>query len=148
MPQYLKIAEKIYSKLEVENKFSTDPQELLDLIFLQLRKELKDTGLKLRCHDVDVEDSFKICTDRKINLDISIIPHHKHKDEYKLWLAGLVENVTESKIKRKPRYFVDIGSDIDFDSKLRKLLWSYSKSKSTEDIATYFNSQDYRDQHN
>ena len=85
MPQYLKIAEKIYSKLEVENKFSTDPQELLDLIFLQLRKELKDTGLKLRCHDVDVEDCFKTCTDRKINLDISIIPHHKHKDEYKLW---------------------------------------------------------------
>lgn len=148
MPQYLKIAEKIYSKIEVEDKFSTDPQELLDLVFLQLREELKDTGLKLRCHDVEVEDCYKTCMDRKINLDLSIIPHHKHKDEYKLWLASLVENVTESRIRRKPRHFVNLASDINFDSELRKLLSNYSKSKSTEDITAYFNSQDYRDQHN
>lgn len=148
MPQYLKIAENIYSKFEEEDKFSTNPQRLLDSIFLQLREELKDTDLKLQCQFIDLEDSFKNCMDRKVNLDLSLIPHHSHTDEFILWLASLVENVTEGGVRRKPRQFKDLPPDINFDSEIRKLLSNFSKTKSTEDIAAYFNSQDYKDQSN
>lgn len=146
MPQYLKMAENIYSKIEVESKFSTDPQELLDSIFRKLRKELIDTDLKLQCQFIEIEDSFKDCVDRKINLDLSLIPHHRHKDEFILWLASLIENVTEGGVKRKPRQFDDLPSDIIFEIEVRKLLSNLSKSKTTDDIAAYFNSQEYRDQ--
>jgi hypothetical protein len=148
MPQYLKIAENIYSKFEEEDKFSTNPQRLLDSIFLQLREELKDTDLKLQCQFIDVEDRFKNCMDRKINLDLSLIPHYRHTDEFILWLASLVENVTEGGVRKKPRQFSDLPPDINFDSEIRKLLSNFSKNKSTEDIKAYFNSQDYKEQNN
>lgn len=145
MPQYLKIAENIYSKIEVEGKFSTDPQELLNSIFRKLRKELIDTDLKLQCQFIEIEDSFKDCIDRKINLDLSLIPHHRHKDEFVLWLASFIENVTEGGVKRKPRQLADLPSDINFEKEVRKLLSNFSKSRTTDDIAAYFNSQEYRD---
>ncbi|EXB27340.1 hypothetical protein J537_0545 [Acinetobacter baumannii 1437282] len=146
MPQYLKIAENIYSKIEVEGKFSIDPQELLDSIFRKLRKELIDTDLKLQCQFIEIEDGFKDSIDRKINLDLSLIPHHRHKDEFVLWLASLIENVTEGGVKRKPRQFSDLPSDINFEMEIRRLLSNFSKSKTTDDIAAYFKSQEYRDQ--
>lgn len=148
MPQYLKIAENIYSKFEVEDKFSTDPQELLDSIFKKLRKELKDTDLKLQCQFIEIEDSYKNDMDREINLDLSLIPHYRNKDEFVLWLASLIENVTEGGVRRKPRQFADLSSDTEFEAEVKKMLSNFSKSKTTDDIAAYFNSQEYRDQNN
>ncbi|MBQ0179851.1 hypothetical protein J7S80_14790 [Acinetobacter baumannii] len=47
MPQYLKIAEKIYQNVKEKKGFTDDPMEDLNNLMIELRQEIKGTKLKL-----------------------------------------------------------------------------------------------------
>ena len=148
MPQYLRIADNIYRRFEAEGKFNSPLQEYLNLIVKQLRKDLRDTNLKVMYHYIDFVDGFQeLPTKNHINIDVSLIPSYKNKEEFILWLAGFIEKNTEGGVKKIPPRFADIPPDINFDSDILKALTRSSKAKSLEDITAYFNSQDYKDQY-
>ncbi|MCE6101719.1 hypothetical protein ABTC89_12715, partial [Acinetobacter baumannii] len=54
MPQYLKIAEKIYQNVKEKKGFTDDPMEDLNNLMIELRQEIKGTKLKL----FSVHDKF------------------------------------------------------------------------------------------
>ncbi|WEI17863.1 hypothetical protein PY247_16115 [Acinetobacter proteolyticus] len=146
MPQYLRIADNIYKRLEGENKFNTPLQECLNLIVKQLREELKDTDLKVKYQYIGFVDGFQHNPlDDHLNVDVSLVPSHKNKDEFLLWLATFIEKITEGGVRRIPPRFADIPPDINFDSDILKVLSNTSKATtSSEKIKDYFNSQEYK----
>lgn len=53
MPQYLKIAEKIYQNVKEKKGFTDDPMEDLNNLMIELRQEIKGTKLKLLYNYID-----------------------------------------------------------------------------------------------
>lgn len=47
MPQYLRIAEKVYNKFKDEKKFTQKPVEYLNFLIKEVREEIKGTEMKL-----------------------------------------------------------------------------------------------------
>lgn len=95
MPQYLKIAEKIYQNVKEKKGFADDPMEDLNNLMIELRHEIKGTKLKLLYNYIDfAELLIKPLQESKIKLDLSIIPKSKNTQEFVLWLAGFIERIT------------------------------------------------------
>ncbi|MDX7879231.1 hypothetical protein [Acinetobacter nosocomialis] len=95
MPQYLMIAEKVYKKIEENNLFSDTPTEHLNNLIGVIRKEIKGTKFKLKYNFIDFEECLtKPLDECAVKIDISLMPSHKNKDEYILWLAGFIERMT------------------------------------------------------
>lgn len=96
MPQYLKIAEKIYQNVKEKKGFVDDPMEDLNNLMIELRHEIKGTKLKLLYNYIDfAELLIKPLQESKIKLDLSIIPKSKNTQEFVLWLAGFIERITQ-----------------------------------------------------
>ncbi|EIB7025106.1 hypothetical protein RG591_002471, partial [Acinetobacter baumannii] len=75
MPQYLKIAEKIYQNVKEKKGFTDDPMEDLNNLMIELRQEIKGTKLKLLYNYIDfAEILIKPLQESKIKLDLSLIP--------------------------------------------------------------------------
>jgi len=95
MPQYLKIAEKIYQNVKEKKGFTDDPMEDLNNLMIELRQEIKGTKLKLLYNYIDfAEILIKPLQESKIKLDLSLIPKSKNTQEFVLWLAGFIEQIT------------------------------------------------------
>ncbi|EXH22778.1 hypothetical protein J671_3146 [Acinetobacter sp. 1130196] len=95
MPQYLKIAEKIYQNVKEKKGFTDDPMEDLNNLMIELRQEIKGTKLKLLYNYIDfAEILIKPLQESKIKLDLSLIPKSKNTQEFVLWLAGFIERIT------------------------------------------------------
>lgn len=116
MPEFLKLAEKIFNKLKETKGFTNDPIDDLNSLMLVLRSEIKNSNCKLLYNYLDFEALVMCSEESLIKLDISIIPKSKNKDEYILWLAGFIEKITynykedevNSNIKiMQPTYFYD-----------------------------------------
>ncbi len=96
MPQYLKIAEKIYQNVKEKKGIVDDPMEDLNNLMIELRHEIKGTKLKLLYNYIDfAELLIKPLQESKIKLDLSIIPKSKNTQEFVLWLAGFIERITQ-----------------------------------------------------
>ncbi|EYC99966.1 hypothetical protein J937_1319 [Acinetobacter baumannii 44362_4] len=94
MPQYLKIAEKIYQNVKEKKGFTDDPMEDLNNLMIELRQEIKGTKLKLLYNYIDfAEILIKPLQESKIKLDLSLIPKSKNTQEFVLWLAGFIERI-------------------------------------------------------
>lgn len=141
MPQYLKLAEKIYSNLKISKGFSDDPVEDLNNLMIELRHIVKDTNFKMLHHYIDFEELLMNSQNVSINIDISILPKSKNKDEYILWLASFVEKVTipTKKIKQpikdkviQPSYcYDDLGNIVDKTKKDEDAIVLYFQYKET-----------------
>lgn len=95
MPQYLKIAEKIYQNVKEKKGFTDEPVEDLNNLMIELRREIKGTKLKLLYNYIDfAELLIKPLQESKIKLDLSLIPKSKNSQEFVLWLAGFIEQIT------------------------------------------------------
>ncbi len=82
MPQYLKIAEKIYQNVKEKKGFTDDPMEDLNNLMIELRQEIKGTKLKLLYNYIDfAEILIKPLQESKIKLDLSLIPKSKNTQE-------------------------------------------------------------------
>lgn len=96
MPQYLKIAEKIYQNVKEKKGFTDDPMEDLNNLMIELRQEIKGTKLKLLYNYIDfAEILIKPLQESKIKLDLSLIPKSKNTQEFVLWLAGLLSELPQ-----------------------------------------------------
>ncbi|MFG4615282.1 hypothetical protein ACF0AY_16225, partial [Acinetobacter baumannii] len=88
MPQYLMIAEKVYKKIKEDDLFSNTPTEHLNNLIGVIRKEIKGTKFKLKYNFIDFDECLtKPLDECAVKIDISLMPSHKNKDEYILWLA-------------------------------------------------------------
>ncbi|MEB3862646.1 hypothetical protein MSG66_01145 [Acinetobacter sp. IK31] len=103
MPQYLRIAEKIYQNVKEKKGFTDEPMEDLNNLMIELRHELKGTKLKLLYNYIDfAELLIKPLQESKIKLDLSIIPKSKNTQEFVLWLAGFIERITTGGQEKLP----------------------------------------------
>ena len=103
MPQYLRIAEKIYQNVKEKKGFTDDPMEDLNNLMIELRHEIKGTKLKLLYNYIDfAELLIKPLQESKIKLDLSIIPKSKNTQEFVLWLAGFIERITTGGQEKLP----------------------------------------------
>lgn len=146
MPQYLRISENIYRKFKENDKFTDNKQDCLNLIIKQIRKELIDTDLKLIYNYIDFVEGFEQpVKDRRMSLDISLIPSYKHKDEFVLWLAGFIEKITEGGVKRLPPLHENIPPEFTFQSDPNVVL-DIRNEHSGERIISYFRSDDFAEE--
>lgn len=103
MPQYLRIAEKIYQNVKEKKGFTDDPMEDLNNLMIELRHEIKGTNLKLLYNYIDfAELLIKPLQESKIKLDLSIIPKSKNTQEFVLWLASFIERITTGGQEKLP----------------------------------------------
>ncbi|ENX23217.1 hypothetical protein F892_02464 [Acinetobacter vivianii] len=146
MPQYLRISENIYRKFKENDRFTDNKQDCLNLIIKQIRKELVDTDLKLIYNYIDFVDGFEQpFKDRRMTLDISLIPSYKHKDEFVLWLAGFIEKITEGGVKRLAPIHANIPPEFTFQSDPNVVL-DIRNEHSGERIISYFRSDDFAEE--
>lgn len=143
MPQYLRIAEKVYKNLKDEKKFTQAPVEYINDLLKQIRKELKGTDMKLIYNFIEFNSGFKNqLIDGYLNIDVSLIPNYKYQDEYVLWLAGFIEKITVGGKKRIPHIVDNIPPEFTVTSDLRQID-VISTDKNSEQIISYFNSGDF-----
>lgn len=148
MPQFLRIAEKVYRNLQENKDTNNDPIEKLNTLIIEIRKEIKGTKLKLLYNFIDFEECLnKPNQECKVQLDISLIPKIKNEDEFILWLAGFIQRITtDGKRKAPPPLRSDIPPDFQFNPTQKRdksLLNITAYSKSVEQIDTYFKSEEF-----
>ena len=115
MPQFLRIAEKVYKKLKENKEFSDDSIENLNNLIIEIRKEIKGTNLKLLYNFIDFEECLNKPHDEcKVKIDISLIPVIKNEGEFILWLAGFIERITSDGKKKLPPIRKNIPPDFKF----------------------------------
>ncbi|MEF3811323.1 hypothetical protein NCU84_19070 [Acinetobacter baumannii] len=109
MPQYLKIAEKIYQNAKEKKGFTEEPMEDLNNLMIELRQEIKGKKLKLLYNYIDfAEILIKPLQESKFKFDLSLISKSKRTQEFVLWLAGLIGRITTGRQERLPPIRVKI----------------------------------------
>ncbi|MDP7884919.1 hypothetical protein [Acinetobacter baumannii] len=146
MPQYLMIAEKVYKKIKEDDLFSDTPTEHLNNLIGVIRKEIKGTKFKLKYNFIDFDECLtKPLNECAVKIDISLMPSHKNKDEYILWLAGFIEKITEGGPKPPPPIKKFIPEYMSFKSELDFLPSNEEKIQTEgKEITDYFNSKLYK----
>ena len=153
MPQYLRLADNIYKVLDQNKLFTYDSQELINLIFRELRKILKDTDLKLLVNFIDIEKGLIKSQEGDSGFDLSLIPNYKNKGEFILWLAGFIEKITEGGVKKLPSLYKNIPEDFTFTFKEKQTLRQFEEqeifpnnniSQAQEEIMAYFDSVEFK----
>lgn len=140
MPQYLMIAENVYKKIEDKKLFSENSAENLNHLVGVIRKEIKGTKFKLKYNFIDFEECLtKPLEECAIKLDMSLMPNHKNKDEYILWLAGFIERITTGGEAKLPPISKFIPPDFKFNYEESSKVPS-SKGDDGEMIINYFKS--------
>jgi len=140
MPQYLIIAENVYKKIEDKNLFSESSAETLNHLVGVIRKEIKGTKFKLKYNFIDFDECLtKPLEDCAIKLDVSLMPNHKNKDEYILWLAGFIERITTGGEAKLPPISQFIPPDFKFSYEEPPKV-SSSTGDNGEMIINYFKS--------
>ncbi|GAA5585020.1 hypothetical protein Acal01_00151 [Acinetobacter calcoaceticus] len=140
MPQYLIIAENVYKKIEDKNLFSENSAETLNHLVGVIRKEIKGTKFKLKYNFIDFDECLtKPLEECAIKLDMSLMPNHKNKDEYILWLAGFIERITTGGEAKLPPISQFIPPDFKFSYEEPPKL-STSIGDDGEMIINYFKS--------
>ncbi|WHP06017.1 hypothetical protein QLH32_00610 [Acinetobacter corruptisaponis] len=140
MPQFLKLAEKIYFKVKTSKGFTDEPVEDLNNLMIELRKEIKKTDFKLLYNYINFEELLMNSGRLSINFDLSILPKSKNSDEYILWLAGFIQKITyydkkdmtcqKSKVVLPTYYYDDSGNIVN------------KSDNKGEEIVEYFKSQE------
>ncbi|WP_343579157.1 hypothetical protein [Acinetobacter sp.] len=152
MPQYLRIAEKVYRQVKENKDFNQDPLENLNNLMIEIRKELKGSKLKLLYNFIDFEECMnKPNAECKIQLDISLIPTIKNEGEFILWLAGFIQRITTDGKKKLPPIRKEIPPEFKYTQpkEAKKIVPVQPEySKSGELINSYFKSDEFMESYN
>lgn len=152
MPQFLRIAEKVYKELKQNKDFSNDPLENLNKFMIEIRKEIKGTKLKLLYNFIDFEECLnKPNAECKVQLDISLIPTIKNEGEFILWLAGFIQRITTDGQKKLPPIRKEIPPEFKYTTPRESKKDIPAKpeySKSGELINSYFKSEEFMETFN
>lgn len=110
------------------------------MIIKKLREELKDTDLKLLYNYIDFVERFhKEPPDRRISIDVSLVPSYKNKDEFILWLASFIEKNTEGGVKRLPPIFDEIPPEFSFEKNMKEIFGENGKASFDVNDKSFFN---------
>ncbi|KYQ82635.1 hypothetical protein AWW72_02360 [Acinetobacter sp. NRRL B-65365] len=144
MPQYLRIAEKVYNKFKDEKKFTQKPIEYLNFLIKEVRKEIKGTEMKLLYQYIDFQEGFqKPLREDALNIDVSLVPHHQHRDEFILWLAGFIERITIGGKKKLPPILENIPPEFTVHYQLEKLVRPQQEN-CYDELVSYFKSEEFK----
>lgn len=101
MPKYLEIAEEIIFEINSKEGFSNDPLTNINLIIIELRRNLKKTKLILKCNYVDLNEYYQSNEQNlKITLDFTMMPKDIKGVDFLLWVANFIEKITYDKFKK------------------------------------------------
>ena len=141
MPQYLRIAEKIYQNVKEKKGFTDEPMEDLNNLMIELRHEIKGTNLKLLYNYIDfAELLIKPLQESKIKLDLSIIPQSKNTQEFVLWLASFIERITTGGQEKLPPIRAKVTlSSYDYEDNYSSM---QNPVNNGEEIIEYFKKKD------
>ncbi|HCA5041200.1 TPA: hypothetical protein MW129_003241, partial [Acinetobacter baumannii] len=107
---------------------------------------IKGTEFKLKYNFIDFVELFSRPLDEcKVKIDVSLIPPHNSEGEYILWLAGLIEKITEGGPKPPPPIKKFIPEYMTLKSELDFLPLNEEKIQTEgKEITDYFNSKLYK----
>ena len=101
---------------------------------------------KLKYNFIDFVELFSRPLDEcKVKIDVSLIPPHNSEGEYILWLAGLIEKITEGGPKPPPpiKKFIPEYMSLKFELDFLPLNEEKIQTEGKE-ITDYFNSKLYK----
>ena len=132
MNGYSEIAELIYKRVRSREDFVLDNLKDLDLLLNELKTIISKTNLKLKYEFNNTEELFeKVSLNKGGKLDLTIIPNKFEDNEFILWLAVIIENITE-RILSDPRR-----------GKLKRPIIPKEQDKG-EEIQGYLNSKNFK----
>ncbi len=144
MPQYLRIAEKVYNKFKDEKKFTQKPVEYLNALIKEVREEIKGTEMKLLYQYIDFQEGFQQpVREDALNIDVSLVPHHKYQDEFILWLAGFIEKITIGGKKKIPPILENIPPEFTVHYQIKELL-PPAQENCYDELVSYFKSEEFK----
>ncbi len=100
MPQYLMIAESVYRKVKDSELFTEDTIENLNHLMTFIRKEIIGTVFKLKYNYIDFDELFsKPLNECNVKIDVSLIPHFNHENEYVYGWRDLLKKLLKADLK-------------------------------------------------
>lgn len=144
MPKYLAVAEKVYKNIKKDGLFTDDITQNLNCLISQIRKAIKGTEFKLKFNYIDFEENLtKPLSECKVKIDLSVMPKFTNEGEYLLWLAGLIERITEGGKPKLPpiSHFLPSGFKMSKDS--FPVTVAPPKEEHADMIINYFKSEDF-----
>ncbi|HGY4638700.1 TPA: hypothetical protein ACNV0F_001343 [Acinetobacter baumannii] len=130
--------------MKKDNLFSHDVAENLNCLVSQIRKSIKGTDFKLKYKYIDFDELLiKPLSECKVKIDLSVMPRFESEGEYILWLAGLIERITEGGKAELPpiSQLVPPGFKLSMDSlPLTKVI---PTEQHADMIINYFKSEDF-----
>lgn len=96
MKECTKIAELIYKRVRDKKSFVLDKSKGLDLLLAELKKVIGKTKLKLKYEFNNINDLIEqINLKGGKELDLTLAPNRYQDKEFILWLAVIIENITD-----------------------------------------------------
>lgn len=144
MPKYLALAEKVYKNIKKDNLFGYDLSENLNCLISQIRKAIKGTDFKLKYNYIDFDELLmKPLSECKVRIDLSVMPRFENEGEYLLWMANLIEKITEGGKTELPpiSQFVPPGFKLSMDS--LPVTKAIPTEQHADMIISYFKSEDF-----
>ncbi|WP_151813492.1 hypothetical protein [Acinetobacter sp. TUM15379] len=103
--KYLDIAENVYANIYEKYQITDNPVTNLNRVMAEIRKEAEQINLKLKYSKIDFEECLsKPLSEREIKVDLSLLPRFEYRDEFILWLANFIGNISVQKKFIKQNY--------------------------------------------
>lgn len=134
MKECTKIAELIYKRVRDKKSFVLDKSKGLDLLLAELKKVIGKTKLKLKYDFNNINDLIEqINLKGGKELDLTLAPNRYQDKEFILWLAVIIENITD---------------EITLDQRREKpnLPIKHQVQDNGEAIQAYLNSKEFKQQ--
>ncbi|MDC4255314.1 hypothetical protein NQ622_15285 [Acinetobacter baumannii] len=106
--KYIDVAETVYERVYENNKISNNLIVNLNHIMAEIKNQAAEKKLKLKYSSIDFEYCLSLpLADRKIKVDLSLIPHFEDREESILWLTNFIGKICEPrKIQRQKKNFI------------------------------------------
>ncbi|HCA5287673.1 TPA: hypothetical protein MW252_003818 [Acinetobacter nosocomialis] len=96
--KYLNIAEKVHLRIDGAKTFKKDKVQYLNKLFEEIVTEAAEENLKLRYNMLDFNECLNLpLMERKIKIDIGILPNFDDKEELILWMVSFIERLSLGK---------------------------------------------------
>lgn len=106
--KYLDIAENVYANIYENYQITDNPVTNLNRVMAEIRKEAEQINVKLKYSKIDFEECLsKPLSEREIKVDLSLLPRFEYRDEFILWLANFIGNISVQKKFIKQNYQIN-----------------------------------------
>lgn len=104
MKECIQIAETVYDRVYKKNGFQGDSYNDIDILLIEIKKEIKDSGIGFKYNFNNFDELCKEINKNKGKMiDMSLMPNRNVKDEFVLWLATVFATITDKVIVEIPK---------------------------------------------